>query len=88
MPRRLFGRAASGQQSLDGRNHYALDLGALTLGWEGCVIGRGPGRTQSNPASAGVSRLTAARQFGFLGFTSIFRMLPLSPRRKCAAAPD
>jgi len=63
-------------------------FGALTLGWVGYAIGRGPGRKQLNPASAGVSRLTAARRFDFLGFTSIFRMLSLSPRRKRAAAPD
>jgi hypothetical protein len=31
---------------------------------------------------------TSARRFDFLGFTSIFRMLSLSPRRKRAAAPD
>jgi hypothetical protein len=39
MLRLLFGRAASGQQSLDGRNHYALDLAALTLGWEAMSLG-------------------------------------------------
>jgi hypothetical protein len=61
---------------------------SVDAGLGGYVIGRGPGRTQSNPASAGVSRLTAARQFDFLGFTSIFRMLSLSPRRKRAAALD
>ena len=35
-------------------------FGALTLGWVVYAIGRGPGRKQLNPASAGVSRLTAA----------------------------
>jgi hypothetical protein len=35
-------------------------FGALTLGWVGYAIGRGPGRKQLNPAIAGVSRLTAA----------------------------
>ncbi len=81
-------RAVSGEQSREGRNHYAWIFGALTLGWIGYAIGRGPDRTQSNRASAGVSRLTAARRFDFIGFTSIFRTLFLSPRRRHVAAPD
>ena len=73
---RLFGR----QQNRDG--YYASDFFSVDAG----LGGRGPVRTQSNPASAGVSRLTAATRFEFLGFTSIFRMMSLSPRKKRAAA--
>jgi hypothetical protein len=59
---------------------------ALTLGWVGSANWRRPVRNAINPASAGVSRLTAATRFEFLGFTSSFRMLSLSPRRKHVAA--
>jgi hypothetical protein len=77
---RLFGR----QQNRDG--HYALDFFSVDAGGVGSAIWRGPVRNAIKSASAGVSRLTAATRFEFLGFTSIFRMLSLSPRKKRAAA--
>jgi hypothetical protein len=78
-------QAVSGEQSREGRNHYAWIFGALTPGLDWLCHW---GAAQTGRKSAGVSRLTAARRFDFMGFTSIFRTLSLSPRRKRAAAPD